>query len=105
MRTRVRLTKLLHRLFHGPAWLAFLVMGLAAGAFALCSYNLFDLFRANFQLIANYGAMAIFDGGLLQFLELTFWGYLGLACYVVFKGCVDGLLTRIHRSGPDAEKF
>ena len=31
------LLKLLNRLFHGPAWLAFLVMGLAAGGFALCS--------------------------------------------------------------------
>jgi len=90
-------TKLLRALFHGPAWLTFLVMGLAAGAFALCSYNLFEMFKANVHLIETYGAMAVFDGGARQFIELTFWGYLGLACYVVFKGCLDGLLARVNR--------
>ena len=89
---------LLNRLFHGPAWLTFIAMGLAAGGFALCSFNLFSLFQANLTLIATYGAMAAFDGGLLQFLELTAWGYLALAFYVVFKGCLDGLLRRIHGS-------
>ncbi len=92
------LVKLLNRLFHGPAWLTFLFMGLAAGGFALCSINLLSLFQANFNLIATYGAMAAFDGGVLQFLELTAWGYLALAFYVVFKGCLDGLLQRIHRA-------
>ena len=92
------LLKLLNRLFHGPAWLAFLVMGLAAGGFALCSLNLLSLFQANLNLIATYGAMAAFDGGVSQLLELTAWGYLALACYVVFKGCLDGLLQRIHKA-------
>ena len=92
------LLKVLNRLFHAPAWLTFLVMGLAAGCLALCSFNLLSLFQANFNLIATYGAMAAFDGGLIQFLELTAWGYLALACYVVFKGCLDGLLQRIHKA-------
>ena len=95
----MRLSRLLHRLFHGPAWLAFFVMGLAAGGLALCSLHLFEMFQANFELIRSYGAMAAFDGGLLQFVELVFWGYLGLACYFVFKGCLDGLLMRVHRGG------
>jgi len=43
--------------------------------------------------------MAALDGGLLQLVELVVWGYLALAFYVVFKGCLDGLLHRIHRSG------
>ncbi len=89
--------KLLNRLFHGPAWLTFLFMGLAAGGFTLCSINLLSLFQANFNLIRTYGAMAAFDGGIVQFLELTAWGYLALAFYVVFKGCLDGLLHRIHK--------
>jgi hypothetical protein len=93
------LLKLLNRLFHGPAWLTFLFMGLAAGGLALCSLNLLSLFQANFNLLATYGAMAAFDGGVLQLLELTAWGYLALAFYVVFKGCLDGLLHRIHRAG------
>ena len=98
------LLKLLNRLFHGPAWLTFIVMGLATGAFGLCSYNLFELFHANFQLLETYGLMAAFDGGLVQLLKLAIWGYLGLACYVVFKGCLDGLLMRIHRAGGDKER-
>ncbi len=95
----MRLARLLHRLFHGSAWLAFLVMGIAASGLALCSFHLFEMFQANFELIRNYGGMAVFDGGLLQFVELVFWGYLGLACYFVFKGCLDGLLMRVHRGG------
>ncbi len=92
------LMKLLNRLFHGPAWLTFFFMGLAAGGFTLCSINLLSLFQANFNLIATYGAMAAFDGGILQLVELTAWGYLALAFYVVFKGCLDGLLHRIHKA-------
>ncbi len=63
-----------------PAWLRFLAIGVAAGGFALCSFNPFELFHANLRLLANYGAMAAFDGGLPQLLELTAWGYLALAC-------------------------
>ena len=85
---------LLNRVFHGPAWLTFLVMGIAASGLALCSFNLLFLFQANSQLIFTYGAMAAFDGGLLQFIELAAWGYLALACYVVVEGCLEGLLTR-----------
>jgi hypothetical protein len=95
----MRLLRLLNRLFHGPAWLTFLAMGVAVGGFALCSVNLFELFHANFRLLATYGVMAALDGGLLQLVELVVWGYLALAFYVVFKGCLDGLLHRIHRSG------
>ena len=89
---------LLNRLFHGPAWLTFLIMGMALAGLALCSFNLLFLFQANSQLIFTYGAMAAFDGGLLQFIELTAWGYLAIACYVVAEGCLEGLLTRIRRA-------
>jgi hypothetical protein len=91
------LLKLLNRLFHGPAWLTFFAMGIAAGGLALCSLNLLFLFKANFDLLWTYGAMAAFDGGILQLIELTAWGYLALACYVVVEGCLDGLLKRIRR--------
>lgn len=93
------LLKLLNRLFHGPAWLKFLVLGVAAGGFALCSFNLLFLFQANLSLIANYGAMAAFDGGLLQFVQLTAWGYLALVFYVLFEVCLYGLIHQIDR-GP-----
>jgi hypothetical protein len=92
------LLKLLSWLFHGPAWLTFLCMGIAAGGLALCSLNLLFLFKANFDLLWTYGAMAAFDGGILQLIELTAWGYLALACYVVVEGCLDGLLQRVHKA-------
>ena len=90
------LLKLLNRLFHGPAWLTFFAMGIAAGGLALCSLNLLFLFKANLDLLWTYGAMAAFDGGIFQLIELTAWGYLALACYVVVEGCLEGLLKRIH---------
>jgi hypothetical protein len=89
---------LLDRLFHGPPWLTFLVMGMAAGGLALCSFNLLFTFQANFSLLATYGVMAAFDGGVLQFIELSAWGYLALACYIVVEGCLEGLLARVRRA-------
>ena len=86
---------LLSFLFHGPAVLSFLVMGAAAGGFAVCTYGLFETFSANYKLVASQGLMAVFDGGLLQFLQLAVWGYAGVACYLVFKGCLYGLLERV----------
>lgn len=92
------LLKLLNRLFHGPTWLTFICMGIAAGGLALSSLNLLFLFRANFNLLWTYGVMAAFDGGVLQLIELIAWGYLALGCYVVVEGCLEALLRRIHRS-------
>jgi hypothetical protein len=94
------LLKLLNRLFHGPASLKFVTMGVAAGGFALCSFNLLFLFQANFSLIATYGAMAAFDGGILQFVQLTAWGYLALVFYLLFEVCLYGLLHQIDH-GPE----
>jgi hypothetical protein len=34
----------------------------------------------------------------LAFGRAWAWGYLALAFYVVFKGCLDGLLQRIHKA-------
>jgi hypothetical protein len=96
----MRLLKLLNRLFHGPSWLKFLAMGVAAGGLALCSFNLLLLFQANLSLIATYGAMAALDGGILQFLQLTVWGYLALVFYVLFEVCLHGLIHRVRR-GPE----
>ena len=64
----------------------------------LCSFGRPFLFQANYHLLFTYGAMAAFDGGLLQFIELTAWGDLAIACYVVAEGCLEGLLTRIRRA-------
>src|SRR5437588_8837643 len=89
------LAKWLSFLFHGPAWLTFVVMGAAAGGFAVSTLDLLVFFGANAKLISTYGLMALAEGGLLQLGELIGWGYLGVACYVVFKGCLYGLLERV----------
>jgi len=73
-------------------------MGIAASGLALCSFNLLFLFQANYHLLFAYGAMAAFDGGLLQFIELTAWGYLALACFIVVETCREGLLARVRRA-------
>ena len=87
--------RLLHGLFHGPSWLKFLTMGAAAGGLALCSFNLLFLFQANPSLITTYGAMAAFDGGVLQFVQLTAWGYLALVFYLIFDVSLYGLIHQI----------
>jgi hypothetical protein len=83
-------------IFNRSAWLTFVALGVFIGAFALCSFNLAYLFMENVRLIREYGMMAAYDGGVLQFIELVFWGYLSLGFYLLFKGCVDGLLRRVH---------
>ena len=84
--------RFLDRMFNGPAWRTFLLMGVFGGLFAVTSYNLLMLFSANFHFIATYGWMAVVDGGVLQLLELIVFGYLSMAFYILFKGCLYGLL-------------
>ncbi|WP_413989858.1 hypothetical protein ACMDCR_28620 [Labrys okinawensis] len=86
---------LFNALFNGPAWRTFLLMGMFAGLFAITSYDLLTLFSANFNFISTYGVMALMEGGLRQFVELVISGYLSLAFYILFKGCLYGLLARV----------
>jgi len=60
----------------------------------------FSFFHANFSLIAAYGAMAVFDGGILQFVQLTAWGYPALVFYLLVEVCRHGLIHQIRR-GPE----
>jgi hypothetical protein len=82
----------LYRLFNGPIWLPFLLMGPFAGLSAIASYNLFLLFTANFSFVSHYGVMALKEGGLLQLAGLIVYGYLSIVFYVLFKGCLYGVL-------------
>lgn len=87
--------KFFHGMFNGPAWRAFLLMGVFGGLFAVTSYNLLMLFSANLRFISTNGVMALMEGGLLQLIELIFYGYLSLAFYILFKGCLYGLLGKV----------
>lgn len=76
-----------HRTVLSRRWLTFIVMGLAFFVFGAGSYNLIMLFRANAELIANYGWQALMDGAARQLVELVVTGYLSMAAYIVFKAC------------------
>jgi hypothetical protein len=79
-------------MFNGPIWRAFLLMGLFGGLSAITSYNLVLLFSANFSFVTQYGIMALREGGLLQLGELIVYGYLSIAFYILFNGCLYGVL-------------
>ena len=84
-------------MFNGPIWRAFLLMGLFGGLSAVTSYNLVLLFIANLGFISQYGVMALREGGLLQLIELIAYGYLSIAFYILFKGCLYGVLGHFQK--------
>lgn len=60
--------------------------------FGLSSYNIFNLFKENLNLIYTYGTMAILDGALQELFLLLFYGVISLSAYVVFKACEKTLV-------------
>ncbi|MFC2254449.1 hypothetical protein ACETRX_32845 [Labrys portucalensis] len=84
-------------LFNGPIWRTFLLMGVFGGLFASSSYNLLELFTANYRYVSDYGIMALMEGGLRQLLELILFGYLSVGFYILFKGCLYGLLAHVAK--------
>ena len=86
--------RFVHAMFNGPIWRTFLLMGVFAGVSAIASYNLLLLFIANFSFISQYGVMALRDGGFVQLAELILYGYLSIGFYILFKGCLYGVLGR-----------
>ena len=80
------------RVVLGRRWLTFIVLGLAFFVFGSGSLNLFFLFKANGQLLAEHSWQAVMDGALQQLLELLITGYISMAAYVVFKACEHALV-------------
>jgi hypothetical protein len=76
--------------------IAALFLGLAASAalFAWTTFNLYGVAVANFNFIKQYGAMALFDGGLQQFVEICFDGFVSLLLFLLFKGCETEIVKR-----------
>jgi hypothetical protein len=89
--------KFLYRIFNGPIWRTFLLMGLFGGLSAYLSYDLLMLFIANFSFVSQYGFMALKEGGFVQLIELVVLGYFSIAFYVLFKGCLYGILGRVSK--------
>jgi hypothetical protein len=76
-------------------WAAFLTLAVSFVVFGAGSLNLLYLFKANFELLVNYGWQAAMDGGLQQLFELVVTGLLSLAAYVVFKACEHALVDAL----------
>ncbi len=90
------LTRAFQRIVLSRRWLSFVVLCLSFALFGAGTVNLFNMFRANLGLIADYGLMALGDGAALQLVELLLSLALSMLSYVVFKACeyrlVQGLL-------------
>jgi hypothetical protein len=96
---RPSLPKLLKRFFHGPAGLTLSPDGGRGRRFrALLLQPILSVPASSGQSQIDHDLWrdGRLDGGILQPFALTAWGYLALAFYVVFKGCLDGLLHPIH---------
>lgn len=77
-------------------WLITLaLMGLFAMLVGLISLNIIMVLHANFELIAQHGALALMDGALLQLAELAVYGYLSVIFWILFKACEHVLVGRI----------
>jgi hypothetical protein len=87
----------LKRLLGFHWFLTLILMGAFALIFGLVSLNIFMVLRANLGLIAEHGAMALFDGALHQLLQLLIYGYLAVIFYVLFKACEQVLVAKILR--------
>lgn len=98
-KSRQPITNFFQRIVLKRRWLTFITMCAAFAVFGAGSVNLFNMFRANFNLIADYGFMALADGAAQQFGELLVNLLLAMVAYIVFKACEYRLvhqLTDIH---------
>ncbi len=93
------MTDLFKRVVLTRRWLTFATMCLSFTVFGASTVNLFNMFRANVGLIADYGFMALADGAARQFVELLLTLLLGMLAYIIFKACEYRLvhvLTETH---------
>ncbi len=80
-------TDLFKRVVLARRWLTFVTMCLSFAVFGVGTVNLFNVFRANVDLIASNGVMALADGAAQQLVELLLTLMLCMLAYVVFKTC------------------
>ena len=76
-------------------WVTFVLTGVFFILFGVTSYNLFVIFRANLNLLVEYGWMAASDGALVQLLQLLLYAYLSVAFYALFKACEHALVKHL----------
>jgi hypothetical protein len=67
--------------------LCFITMGISFFGFGIGTLNLIHTFQANAELLLTHGTQALWDGGLMQLVEILLTGYASLLAYFVFKAC------------------
>lgn len=75
--------------------LTFVLMVLSFLVFGASSINLAQTFLLNVQLIHQYGSLVLFDGALLQLIEILVSAAMSVSFYVVFKTCEAVLLHKL----------
>ena len=66
--------------------------------FGLFSLKLVEETLANFNLIRQYGWLALSEGAFWQLLSLISQAVLAVFSYLVFKACESALVHRIFQS-------
>jgi len=89
------MTDLFKRVVLSRRWLTFVVMCLSFAVFGIGTVNLFNVFRANVDLIASFGVMALVDGAAQQLVELLLMLMVSMLAYVVFKACEYRLVHQL----------
>ena len=80
---------------------SYVLMGIAFVMFGFLSLNLVQTFAANIRFLAEYGFLAIMEGGLWQLAELVASAYGAIALYVAFKTCEHALVERLAHHDSD----
>jgi hypothetical protein len=70
------------------------MMSLCSIGFAWLTYGLITVALANIGFLTEHGLMAVVEGGLLQFAQLSLQGFMALLCYLGFKGIEHELVYR-----------
>ena len=78
--------------YHAAALFGFLCVFSVILAWA--SFGLLRLAIANFTLLQDHGIQAIYDGGLVQLVQIGLQGFFALISYLGFKGIETELVAR-----------
>jgi hypothetical protein len=96
--TAARLVRVFQRRVLARRGLTFALMCLSFLLFGAGTLNLLNLFRLNFNLIADAGLMALADGAAQQLAELVLTLVLSMSAYLVFKACEHRLVHGLTHS-------
>lgn len=74
-----------------------LILCLSALVFFFSSFNLFNLYQANFHFIAEHGIDALREGAARQLAEILLSTLVSAIAYIVIKACENILVRHLLR--------